>query len=282
MEEDNPIQPQQPVTQPQPLKKPFFSKTIIAVFVIAIILILLPVGAYLFLNSNKQVACTTEAKLCPDGTYVSRTGPKCEFTACPSNPRLNWKTYIDNDYNFSFAYPPALNVQKKQPNPIGAEILIYDPKIGTKSGAMAGINVYHEFFALYLPEYITFDNLYASPSGSIINMYSKVFGNYQLTKNENRLVDGKKAFYYTRIPLPIDTKEPGTGKGLYVKFADDLVAAIESPENKFSDLKLILSTLKFNNQVSPTPTCRPRPACLDATPRCMIPETSDMCPSTRK
>ena len=29
---------------------------------------------------------------------------------------------------------------------------------------------------------------------------------------------------------------------------------------------------------SPTPTCRPRPACLDATPRCMIPETSDMCP----
>jgi eight-cysteine-cluster-containing protein len=29
---------------------------------------------------------------------------------------------------------------------------------------------------------------------------------------------------------------------------------------------------------SPTPTCRPRPACLDATPRCMIAETSDMCP----
>lgn len=31
---------------------------------------------------------------------------------------------------------------------------------------------------------------------------------------------------------------------------------------------------------SPTPelTCIPRPACLDATPRCMIPETSDMCP----
>ncbi len=28
----------------------------------------------------------------------------------------------------------------------------------------------------------------------------------------------------------------------------------------------------------PTPTCRPRPACLDAKPRCMIAETSDMCP----
>lgn len=33
-----------------------------------------------------------------------------------------------------------------------------------------------------------------------------------------------------------------------------------------------------NQTIIPTPTCRPRPACLDATPRCMIPETSDMCP----
>lgn len=31
-------------------------------------------------------------------------------------------------------------------------------------------------------------------------------------------------------------------------------------------------------QVVPTPSCKPRPACLDATPRCLIPETSDMCP----
>lgn len=31
----------------------------------------------------QQVACTEEAKQCPDGSYVGRTGPKCEFTACP-------------------------------------------------------------------------------------------------------------------------------------------------------------------------------------------------------
>lgn len=29
------------------------------------------------------VACTKEAKACPDGTFVSRTGPNCEFEACP-------------------------------------------------------------------------------------------------------------------------------------------------------------------------------------------------------
>lgn len=29
------------------------------------------------------VACTAEAKICPDGTAVGREGPNCEFTACP-------------------------------------------------------------------------------------------------------------------------------------------------------------------------------------------------------
>lgn len=31
-----------------------------------------------------NVACTADAKKCPDGSYVGRTGPKCEFAACPS------------------------------------------------------------------------------------------------------------------------------------------------------------------------------------------------------
>lgn len=30
-----------------------------------------------------QQACTMEAKICPDGTAVGRTGPNCEFAPCP-------------------------------------------------------------------------------------------------------------------------------------------------------------------------------------------------------
>ncbi|MEX1027322.1 MAG: hypothetical protein WD049_04845 [Candidatus Paceibacterota bacterium] len=30
-------------------------------------------------------ACTQEAMLCPDGSYVGRTGPNCEFAACPGD-----------------------------------------------------------------------------------------------------------------------------------------------------------------------------------------------------
>jgi hypothetical protein len=32
---------------------------------------------------NRPIACTMEAKVCPDGSYVSRTGPNCEFAPCP-------------------------------------------------------------------------------------------------------------------------------------------------------------------------------------------------------
>lgn len=31
----------------------------------------------------EPVVCTMDAKLCPDGSAVGRTGPNCEFAACP-------------------------------------------------------------------------------------------------------------------------------------------------------------------------------------------------------
>ncbi len=34
----------------------------------------------------------------------------------------------------------------------------------------------------------------------------------------------------------------------------------------------------FARRVTPTPTCRPRPKCLDSIPKCLLPETPDMCP----
>ncbi len=30
------------------------------------------------------VMCTMEAKICPDGSSVGRSGPKCEFAPCPA------------------------------------------------------------------------------------------------------------------------------------------------------------------------------------------------------
>jgi hypothetical protein len=37
----------------------------------------------------KPVACTQEAKICPDGSAVGRTGPDCEFAECPATIPTN-------------------------------------------------------------------------------------------------------------------------------------------------------------------------------------------------
>lgn len=38
-------------------------------------------------SSTTGVACTQEARQCPDGSFVGRTGPRCEFAKCPGDQR---------------------------------------------------------------------------------------------------------------------------------------------------------------------------------------------------
>ncbi len=58
-----------------------------------VILIVVGIGGFLYRNAlerptvtppqtNQPVACTQEAKICPDGTSVGRTGANCEFAVC--------------------------------------------------------------------------------------------------------------------------------------------------------------------------------------------------------
>lgn len=56
---------------------------ITAVAVVAIIAVLWTVRVRTALAPIDGKACTMEAKLCPDGSAVGRTGPNCEFAACP-------------------------------------------------------------------------------------------------------------------------------------------------------------------------------------------------------
>ena len=54
----------------------------ILVLVVAVIATATAVYRLSFANKGTQIACTMEAKLCPDGSAVGRTGPKCEFAPC--------------------------------------------------------------------------------------------------------------------------------------------------------------------------------------------------------
>ena len=57
--------------------------------IIVLVVIVAGVLVWYWVSANKAaaptspVACTQEAKICPDGSAVSRTGPNCEFAACP-------------------------------------------------------------------------------------------------------------------------------------------------------------------------------------------------------
>jgi len=51
---------------------------------------------FVFKNTEKLVACTQEAKLCPDGSYVGRVSPKCEFAPCPGVKTKTVKLYYYN------------------------------------------------------------------------------------------------------------------------------------------------------------------------------------------
>ena len=57
------------------------------IIIIGIIIITATVGYIVwrkqFFPDTGSKACTQEAKLCSDGSYVGRTGPNCEFAPCP-------------------------------------------------------------------------------------------------------------------------------------------------------------------------------------------------------
>jgi hypothetical protein len=57
-------------------------------------------------NSQPAKACTQEAKQCPDGSYVSRTGSNCEFAVCPENSNsVKEAVYTNNDFRFKVTLP---------------------------------------------------------------------------------------------------------------------------------------------------------------------------------
>ncbi|OGF69022.1 hypothetical protein A3H65_01870 [Candidatus Giovannonibacteria bacterium RIFCSPLOWO2_02_FULL_45_14] len=53
---------------------------------------------YYFPSEPLQRACTEEAKICPDGSYVGRIGPNCEFAACPDLKTETLSLYSSLDW----------------------------------------------------------------------------------------------------------------------------------------------------------------------------------------
>lgn len=77
------------------------------------ILFVVGIGSFLYRNvverpgiTAVQPACTMEAKICPDGTSVGRTGPRCEFSPC-ALPNVEFPAY-----GVAFAIPRGYTVEE--------------------------------------------------------------------------------------------------------------------------------------------------------------------------
>jgi hypothetical protein len=99
----------------------------------------LPVVSPMPPTEEDGVMCTADAMQCPDGSYVGRTGPNCEFV-CPgatqseasedgasAADQINWKVDVDaleahtmgevRNYQLSVFYPENWRINKDFPTP---------------------------------------------------------------------------------------------------------------------------------------------------------------------
>ncbi len=116
-----------------------------------LLLALLGIAGFLYRNASERpaapgTACTLEAKLCPDGTAVGRSGPNCALAPCPPpNVSLDYARiafalpagYVEDD---SAALPDPYGVNQYVEQSSGtstpATITIFD--IPISSGESAG------------------------------------------------------------------------------------------------------------------------------------------------
>lgn len=204
-------------------------------------------------------ACTQEVKICPDGSAVGRTGPKCEFSPCPTSSKTdgtaNWKTYTNNKYGFSFKYPKSWPVGEED----NAAYNTYSINLGNMTpdvsdGYQVSLFILNENIEKS-KEQLTYSDPYLQ--NRIKEITTEKVGSVEVIKATTVFSQSnppaERTSYQVLIPLSNTT----------IRLYGDI--------SEKSTINQILSTFKFTDS-NPTPTCMGRPACLDAEPRCLVPE----------
>lgn len=72
-------------------------------------------------ENDEQVACTMDAMMCPDGSYVGRTGPNCEFVCPTPNSSNNGQGDAEDKSNLIRVSSPTPNATITSPLKITGE-----------------------------------------------------------------------------------------------------------------------------------------------------------------
>lgn len=98
-----------------------------------VLIVLLGLGSLLYNNARgvneegEPVACTADAKICPNGTGVGRSGPDCSFDPCPSD-RISYTAptgYIDSLPLLSSMVLGRVGFYTKEPSTISNSVTVY-------------------------------------------------------------------------------------------------------------------------------------------------------------
>lgn len=95
------------------MNKPMLGLFIVVLLIAVAIVVFGSYGLKVARNEGR-IACTEEAKICPDGTAVGRIGPDCEFAPCP-----------ENNNNIGLANPASTNCTDK-----GGTLVMKENKLG--------------------------------------------------------------------------------------------------------------------------------------------------------
>jgi hypothetical protein len=285
-----------PASQGEVLRSQGVSKKRLILGFVAIILILITSGIY-FLNKN-SASKTQELE--------TKTTPSPASNAADAT--ANWKTYTQPLLHFSIKYPDTIFVPTTIDEDPNSQQNI---EIDKKYTLVTPINRYMNDAYIQkgygngtdaLPVAVMYLNKKSSINLVNFDAFAGIqFDSFYIGNKDLKSVLGQsvKGIVYQTI----NNQQVGvyselfSGEGgpptyikvYYFKLSHDLLVisvrlwASELQTDRdliFKSLDEMAKTLKFSSLASPIPTCKPRPACLDATPRCMIPETSDMCPPT--
>jgi hypothetical protein len=176
----------------------------------------------------------------------------------------NWKTYSNAKYGFDFKYPNNFKITKEDSYLKGFWLYLADEPLHNNLSVNVSINPKDSNGTL-----ITVDNF---------DSFFKVSDDVKVEKLQFAGKPARKIVLHAT--KKIDGKEviKETSMVYYILDSNKVITLQGNTDLDILYIDQILSTFRFVNTGTITPTCIPRPACLDATPRCMIPETDNMCP----